>query len=509
MNLILGFSIPLGCLAYFILFSFVVSHYQLTGYASACISTEKFIKSGWFGLIVYIYGQIGAGKTTCAAGITNMLSKIKKEQAIEKLESVKDKLPEVDFNLVNEIINRAFYEVHLTNSDLICNLIYSMYPELEKICEGKFYNNYLYPDSYSTLLKDYIQAYIALIRNNYVYFLRRKFFSWNTNNWAMNYLPGMIDIKERFIHLDYRVQHYSTIFVDEKILDGNTKNTEYMSISKEDGGTDTFLRLIRHLGKKSIHYIVTLQDFNRSVKQERELATGIIHIQKRNELSLYSLANLFRKMIIDYLTRWKFFIDEFKQNIYDQKKKKLYKIIDLFDNQEIEVPDYLINRINKYDIDVSSSPSKIKAVIKKLVQIEERTFADSFINYEANYYTSDDDVGKTKKECESGFLKLNLCFPLSWCYGSVDTYSFSALDDFLSNHSYDFNDYYDPDNNSIPNESEKEFRKSMLKILMKNKDNLEEVETNFEIRVKEKDKKNEEAFNSYKEQLQEKKEVNK
>ena len=256
------------------------------------------------------------------------------------------------------------------------------------------------------------------------------------------------------------------------------------------------------MGKESIHYVTTLQDFNRSVKQERELATGIIHIQKRNQLTIYSLANLFRKMILDFIQRWKIFIDDFTQSIYDQKKKKLEKHLEVFEEQEIEVPAYLFNQIKKYDVDVSNSPSKIKAVIKKLINKEEKNFADSFLNYEANYYTSADDVGKPKKECISGFLKLNLCFPLSWCYGSIDTYAFSALDDFLSTHSYDFNDYYDPDNNSIPVESEKVFRRNMFKILMKNRDDIKEIESKFDERIKEKEKQNEISFNRYKEQLE-------
>ena len=501
MSLLLGISIPLGCLLYFIAFSFVVAHFQLLGYAKGCVSTEKFVRSSWFGLIVYVYGQIGAGKTTCASGITNLLTKIKKEQALEKIDLIKDKLPEVNFNKVNKIINDAFYDGHLTNSDTIVNLVYSVYPELEKLCEGKFYNNYLYPESYSTLIKDYIYAYIAIIRNNYVYFLRRKFFSWNTNNWAMKFLPDMIDIKDRFVNLDYKIQHYTTIFEDEKILSGK-RSTEFMVVSKDDGGGDAFLRLIRQLGKETIHYVTTLQDFNRSVKQERELATGIIHIQKRNQLTIYSLANLFRKMILDFLQRWKIFLDDFIQSIYNQKTKKLEKHLKVFEEQKIEVPGILLNQIKKYDVDVSSNPSKIKAAIKKLINQEEKNFADSFLNYEANYYTSADDVGKPKKECVSGFLKLNLCFPLSWCYGSIDTYSFSALDDFLSNHSYDFNDYYDPANNSIPNESEKEFRRNMFKILMKNKDDINEIEAKFEERLKEKEKNNLLSFNKYKEELE-------
>lgn len=503
---ILSISIPLGCLAYFILFSYVVSYFQQLGYAKACYSTEKFVKSSWFGLIIYVYGQIGAGKTTCCSGLTNLLTKVKKEQAQEKIESIITKLPEIDFNLVNPIITRAFKEMHITNSDTILSYLLDVYPDIDEKCKNKFYDNFLFPVSYFSLLKDYIHAYIALLRNNYVYFTRRNFYSWNTNNWAMKYLPDMIDIKDRFTNLDYKLQHYTTIFEDEKILSGK-KSTEFMSVSAADGGGDAFLRLIRQMGKGSIHYITTLQDFNRSVKQERELATGIISIEKRNELFNYSLANLFRKMIIDFLTRWKIFFDDFKQSYYDQKIKKLDKYCSYFDENE-DLPEQLEKELDKYDCDVSLSSSSLRDLIKKLNRQEERRFADSFLNYESSYYTSSDDVGKRKKDCVSNYMKLSMCFPLSWCYGSIDTYSFSALDDFLSMHSYSYSDYYDPENNSIPVESQNEFINNMFKILMKNKDDINQIKQQFKEKIKQKEEENKAAYISNINKLKEKETVN-
>ena len=174
------------------------------------------------------------------------------------------------------------------------NFVLDRFPDVRKEIEDKFYDDGLYPVSYTSLLRDYVDAVIALVRNRYVYFNRRKFYCWTTDTWAMDYEPGMIDLKDRFESRDYRIQRYTTIFEDEKVLSGKV-STNFADVAREDGGGDTFLRLIRQLGKGTVHYISTAQDFARVVKQERELATGVLYIRKRRILEAFDL----REVAID------------------------------------------------------------------------------------------------------------------------------------------------------------------------------------------------------------------
>lgn len=297
---------PLYAWALFFALNPVVYWFQRKGKADACVRTEDFLSSSAFGLVTYLCGNIGAGKTTCASAICNMLSKVKKQQAIAMANKVQSIMADVDFNEINDVIGLAFFRHQLTNSDAIMNFLLDNDKVLDSKVEGRFYDNRLYPQSYVSLLRDYIDAELALLRDNYVYFNRRKFYCWENDRWAMDYVPSMIDVKDRYESSDYRIQRYSVIFEDEKILSGKS-NLNYKDVASENGGGDEFFRLIRHLGKGTIHYISTAQDFNRVVKQERELATGVFYIRKRTEMPLMSLEEIFVNIAYDFIGRYQVF----------------------------------------------------------------------------------------------------------------------------------------------------------------------------------------------------------
>lgn len=454
--------IPVYALLLFLLLSPLVSYLQRSSYAKACVRTESFIKN-CLGLVTYICGNIGAGKTTCGAAISNVLSKVKKEQALSRAAQIREIFSKVDFNKVDAVISLAF-QSKLTNTDAILNFLFDNFSDIKGEIENKFYDDGFYPVSYTSLLRDYVDAIIAIDRNRYVYFNRRKFYCWTTDTWAMDYKPSMIDLKDRFLTKDYKIQRYTVIFEDEKVLSGKV-STNFNEVAKEDGGGDTFLRLIRQLGKGTIHYISTAQDFTRVVKQERELATGVLNLTKRTELPVVDLRSVFIDISYDLLTRWQVFLDSFLDRLsvqrYDAYKRKEKLCLEA----EVDVPSNIKDGLNKWSSLSSKKGSYLKQIVSNISRIKEKQFADSYINYRGIYYTCADDVGKKKDECAGQVLDVKLTFPIRYAYGSTDTYAFSILNDFVNIASIRSSDFYDPDDHNIPKDDDVSFEQYFLSVL--------------------------------------------
>ena len=461
--------IPVYAFIVFFLLHFMVDYYNRESKAEACVRTERFINSSAFGLVTYLCGIIGCGKTTCGSAICNVLSKIKKEKANDKLTEVQNIFADVDFNPIDELINKAFKKGHYTNSDAIMKVLLKRNPEFAKKIDGKFYDTYLYPVSYSSLLRDYIDAYLAILRNNYVYFNRRKFYCWTTNSWAMNYLPAMIDIKDKFYEKDYKIQRYTTIFEDEKVISGKN-STNFKDVANKDGGGDEFFRLIRHLGKGTIHYISTAQNFNRIVKQERELATGVFFILRRKEMPLLNIQEIFVNIAYDFIQRFQYLYLGFAEIFRSYHLEKYASRIKMMKEAGVEPLEEDVKKYQEASQIIALKSSRIKKTIFNLERKMNKFFADSYISYKGIYYTNSDDVGKKPEECAATCYRTDFTFPLCYAYGSCDTHSFSIVNDYLSMISIKKADFYDPDDHYVPYESKEDFLAYMQDILTKNAD---------------------------------------
>ena len=459
--------IPFYGWAGFFALSPLVDYIQRIAKAKACVRTEDFLKSPSFGLVTYLCGNIGAGKTTCGSAMCNMLSKIKMEQAKGNMVRIQGILNDIDFNVINAVIEMAFFQHHITNSNAIENFLCDYDRELDRKLNGKFYDNKLYPVSRYSLFRDYIDSYLAVIRNNYVYFARRGFYCWTTDTWAMDFTPDMIDINDRYIHHDYKIQRYTTIFDDEKILSGK-KSTDYKKVADENGGGDKFFRLIRHFGKGTIHYISTSQDFGRVVKQERELATGIFYVMQRKEIHLNSVHEIFCMIGSDFLSRLQVFVYGLSEAVRASSLKTIGKKLDMCKKANIEPDKRLTDKYRKCMDSSSLKVNRLRDWQKHIKDLQNDFFADSYISYKGIYYTSADDVGKASKDCTSACFNVDFVFPLCFAYGSVDTYSFSIVSDYLVQSSKDCNDWYNPQDHKIPYESDDKFDSFMKGVLNKN-----------------------------------------
>ena len=101
------------------------------------------------------------------------------------------------------------------------------------------------------LLEAYINAYFALLRNNYVYFYGKNFYSRITFNDAMDYDPSMLNIKDtdqvgRLSHLPL----LGHLRGRKTALQGKD-NTQYRAYAKSrPAGASDFLRLIGQIGQE-------------------------------------------------------------------------------------------------------------------------------------------------------------------------------------------------------------------------------------------------------------------
>ena len=234
-----------------------------------------------------------------------------------------------------------------------------------------------------------------------------------------------------------------------------------------------FYRLIRHFGKGTIHTIITAQDFTRIVKQERELATGVFYIEKREEHLGYSLKSVFIDFAIDFLERYQIFYLGILNSIGQARLSSINKKIESLKNCDLVIPDSLNANFEKYNRLSSLKESKIKKILSVLNNAKNKIFADGFISYKGKYFTNPDDVERSESDYSSNVFKEKFIFPLCFCYGSSDTYNFSILHDYLVNesesHLYDDIDF---DSQKVPDIDDKNFEMFISSVLDKNKTKL-------------------------------------
>ena len=550
-----------------LVFDEIKKHY----FQTKCEQSYDFIVK-YPGLYTCIAGEIGAGKTTMASGITNYFTIFKMQQASDKIEEIKIKYPDVDFNRINETIEYLYKygdgEIkHITNSAYISSYILSqtisdkdkrtyedvfggplkfklsdyeidynsifyhdnikyfknvkgqvidskgflLSDSFEKIpvfnksieyCRDKdgiikfddFFNplvdkevdeteqardlvyvdNYLsYVDGYQ-MLRDYIAAYVALLRNNYVFFINRKFYSHITHNYAYDFDEKLLDIKDCFLAKQYSVNMYSSLFWDEVALSGN-KSTNFQQYAANDTGSDAFLRLVRQIGKNTINVIKTIQDTDRMVKAERELLTSVMFINTRHEIVIskfkFTILKFFYKLLIkynNYLTEQISAIKSYKLKV--KSKKIARKLIDFDEtNPDKEVIKYFNDLKNKYD----SRSTKLRFLLNKLSNKIDKLFASGILAYKGTLYYNADDVGKSNL-AKNRKIDFTLFFPIRYCYGSTDTYAYSIIGDYLQIRSKDFNNYVEDSNEypeSISNNREIFVTKILTKDSVKNEFN--------------------------------------
>jgi len=361
-------------------------------YAKAFIKKEV-------SFVCYICGAIGAGKTTFGCGLTNTLTDILIDKAIHTIKSVTTIFYDVDFRKMDGIILSYFKKDMYYEETIIKRIMIEK--EYKDAFNGKEYDSFMKIVPALSLIKDYITAQLAIFRNNYVYYYRSGFFSQITHNKAMAFLPEMMEIKNRIKNKDYSILPYSIIFEDEKLI-SKRKANNFQQTAKEDGGANLFMRLIRQMGQSSMYYITTSQEFDGADKHERNLATSIIFITSRKSINLFILTTFILRLI-------KGFLEYIFDIPYDFKGMSL--------------------------IDRYKPKSRVKHALFKVEQAIRFIYSKSYLKYDCIVYHSPKDVDKNIHYTTYGARRASLVFPIKYCYGSVDTYAFSSVQDYLMKNS--------------------------------------------------------------------------
>ena len=459
--------IPVYCLAYFLLFSPLVSWLSRRGCAGRCARTEETLKGGKFGYAIYVCGHQGAGTTTMMSGLGNMFSKIKSESVRARMTEIQLLLDDVDFGPVDAVVHDAFFRCRVTNTDAILSSLRESFPELMARMHDEFVDDGLYPYNKMFYLRQYVDCLLAVFRDNYNYYYSRQFYCWVNGRWAMSFDPGMIEIKDRHLSGDYRVQKWTNILDDEKTT--YKGNLDYQEQYRRDSGGDLFLRFIRHLGMETVHYFTTAQDFGRVVANERELGTSIFYVLDRKEVSCFSLSRVFLLVAYDFLDRWRIFLESFVDSFRKAEGERIGRETEMLSRFGLPPVPASSEKARRLSGSYGARARRIRSVLGRMDRRLRRERADGYVRYRGRWYSNADDVGKETagKALCSPMGEFDFVFPVRWCYGSVNTWYFSDLGDYLSLESMGCADFYDPSERGVPEESYAAFERRMEFLLRK------------------------------------------
>ncbi|MFA6861604.1 MAG: hypothetical protein WCR56_04415 [Bacilli bacterium] len=393
-------QIVLIILAAILLIPWIIQLVSLISLKRKARATEAFLCKN-LRYIVYITGQVRSGKTTFQAGYANIRTKDLISKAQRKIDFICLAFPEVPFDCVEKNLQEDF-EKGSINSDqearkLVADgMILSKYRNLS-------YNNRVSRKEvpFIEMLSDYIDAKWALYRNNYVYYYGKAFHSMVTDNDAMDYDPSMLNIKDINIAMgkkdserknDYHLLPYSIIAEDEKQISGKD-NTRFMSYSKADTGSSDCLRLIGQLGEETIFYSTTNQYWGTDINRERELATEIVSMRKSTAINPY-------------------FMPMFLIRCWEAPKKFILN----WKNSHCQKDIRPLQRNSKIRNQLSNSMFKKKALASK-----------GYVIFNGLIYHNPADYGKRSKFTLSGVDNLFAVIPLKYCYGSINTFQFHAI----------------------------------------------------------------------------------
>lgn len=355
-------------------------------------SSSAFIMSR-LRFIVYVTGQVRAGKTTFGAGYTNIRTMALIEKARRRIEFTCLAFPKVPFDRVDEILAEDFgggsYDSCKEAKRLLADgMPLAPYRNLR-------YDNHIapHPVPFIELLEGYINAYFALLRNNYVYYYGKAFYSQITHTDAMDYTPSMLSIKDRVRSGDYHILPYSVIFEDERQLSGKDNQTSH-EYAKADSGASDFLRLIGQIGQESVYYITTNQYWGTDINRERMLATEIVSMDKSTAVNPWFLPRFF---IACYELPFRF------ARWFDRKTDRKTPVTPL------------------------EKETRYRRRLSAAMRWRKWWASRSYVVFKGVIYHSASDYGKSKAFTTKGMDNLYCVIPLKYCYGSVNTFQFYSV----------------------------------------------------------------------------------
>lgn len=360
-----------------------------------CFKTHDIIDKK-FSYLVMIEASVGGGKTSFINGYSHYRTILFQEKIEETILSIEKRFYYFDFNPLRDIVKKLYQDNYSEKE-----IIYHLYKN--KMINDTFSKNNVSTDYVSltpnnNILKTYVEAYVASLRNNYV-FSNYKLYSRITNNYNYELSDDYFNIKDKESLKKFYIPSYSLFIEDEKALSNYKNTSDYRKLSLL--GQDTVLRLFRQLKNETAYYISSSQNTSRIAPLIRELANSYIRI-----ISSSIVGNL-----------------PLQQRILQKKEnrvtKKMFKKARKNRNKEIDGESKYLHGNNPY-----------KEKLYKLWDKRKKLTASAFLKYRVRYSTklaSLDDPNLAEE--------LTLIFPLSWCYGNYRKCEYSDFYDFLMNES--------------------------------------------------------------------------
>lgn len=374
-----------------IIVGFVVIKYFITRIYYLYRFYRSYEQLDEIGLINTVSGKIGAGKSILCSCFTQLLTFkiINKLQA--NMEEIERILIEVDFVKVENLISKHQLTIDNFNDKFIYLL--NEYRIFDNRFKDKLVNrlsdvyfDYINYKDRTKLLKRWVECYLHLNRSSYV-FANVRVFNHVTSSYSYPF-------KNEWTHLkitdEFPLVKNSIFFEDDKSLYSN--NLQFMKKLHEDTGSDTFMRLFRHLFEEKSYYIVSLQDVDRWIKHEREISTNHIYVNSSYVVAGYSIFNF----LLDVIE--KFF------NIILWFLKKVYK------------NDRYYNNLNFF-----------KKLNFKLDLFRKKLFSKTYVKSECYIYDDIDKVGKEIKEDDTTSYKFSFVAPVYYFFGNLNTHEFHEV----------------------------------------------------------------------------------
>lgn len=393
-----GMIVFLSVLGAVLLLPWIAELVTVVSMRGAARRTEGFLCSR-LRYLVYITGKVRAGKTTFQAGYANIRTKDLIRRAKAKVRFMALAFPQVPLDAVEKRLAEAFRKGEIDSTRMARSLLSS--GQILAPYASLAYDNHLSakPIPFVSLLSDYIDARWALLRNNYVYYYAKAFHSQVTHNDAMDYVPDMLNIKDRWLNPDrdgsdksndYHILPYSIICEDEKQLAGKDC-TQFMSYAKADTGASDCMRLIGQLGQETIYYSTTNQYWGSDVNRERDLATDIVSMEKSTAINPRFMETFVLKLV-DVPARIVLWV---------RRKRRG------------ELQAYMVN-------------SKARTFLARTYDLRKRVAAHGYVFFRGIIYHDANDIGKKAKGLASAD-RLRATIPIRYCRGSTNTFQFHTV----------------------------------------------------------------------------------
>ena len=385
MVILISISVILGGFLLFALMKILLWHHrdyvERMNCVRLCESSLAFLEEE-VSYLVSIQARVGGGKTSLMSGLSHYETLIHQRKASSYQEFVQIILPSIDYQYLNERIQELYgkekrplkvYELLWKETDV-------------KEAFSGVYSDHVSEIPKAAILKNYVEATCALLRNHYIG-ANYSIYNRITQNYSFAFDYEQLEIKEESIQKNYLLPKYCTIFEDEALI-SIYKNTNSNSVVG-DTGQDLSQRLIRHLGKETVRIYSSAQNISRISKLLRELFTSFINIEEME--------------IVGQLT--------LKDRILEFREARLR---------------------NKLNSEKLLFPNKVKDKVNRLFDKRKKLFASNYLKYKVTLYSSMEDLGKEPDKCMSSVKCFDLYFPLTWCFGVYDPTEFKFIDEFLA-----------------------------------------------------------------------------